>query len=260
MSRPRNDLSHEEKLAIIDAYDALPKMSQREAATKLKIPQSTLNKLLSNRKVILESPKPVSRKRAREGKAPNVERATIQWIASMRDQNIPLTGPLVRQKAEDFATKLNQPDFKATKGWYQRFKSRNMLKNIKLRGEGPASDVEQPVSTRSPKKEAPAQVPADNWKSWVTIHDHFLMVSSLAPATEVSTEGDIDDKILATKNSNEEGDEQESDEENEDDTPSVAQMRQAMSVIRRGLLDRNIDALEALNTLERQFDELFGPK
>jgi hypothetical protein len=46
--RKRNDLTIYDKLSILQSYDNLPKMGQREAAIKLKISQLLLCKLLKN--------------------------------------------------------------------------------------------------------------------------------------------------------------------------------------------------------------------
>ena len=49
MSKRRRDLSLEEKIELIEEYDQLPKMSQREASSKMSISQALLNKLLHSR-------------------------------------------------------------------------------------------------------------------------------------------------------------------------------------------------------------------
>lgn len=45
----RQDLSITEKIEILKQYDSLTAISQRAAASKLQIPQSTLGKILRNR-------------------------------------------------------------------------------------------------------------------------------------------------------------------------------------------------------------------
>ena len=45
----RNDLTVAEKINLLQKYDTFAKISQREAALKLEISQSLLNKLLKNR-------------------------------------------------------------------------------------------------------------------------------------------------------------------------------------------------------------------
>ena len=47
--KKRRDLSIKEKVTILESYDKLPKMGQREAAAKLKISQPLLCKILENR-------------------------------------------------------------------------------------------------------------------------------------------------------------------------------------------------------------------
>ena len=83
-------------------------MSQGEAAKKLGIPRTTLRTLLNKREEIVKDSGESSRKRRRSGKDPSLESAIVQWIGSVRDKNAPLSGPLVMEKAEDMAKKLDK--------------------------------------------------------------------------------------------------------------------------------------------------------
>ncbi len=58
----------------------------------------------------------------------------------MRGKNAPLSGPIVKAKALEFAKLLEKPDFKACEGWLYRFMKRNNLKTKRLHGEGNAAD------------------------------------------------------------------------------------------------------------------------
>lgn len=80
------------------------------------------------------------RKRARTGKAPGVEKALVKWIENARDKNAPLSGKLVKAKSEEFASKMNVPEFKATEGWFSRFKKREGIVHKRLHGEGQTAD------------------------------------------------------------------------------------------------------------------------
>lgn len=118
----RKNLSDGEKKKILEEYDKLPKMSQVQAGKQLGIPRETLRVFLKNRDKIVSSNQS-SRKRKRSGKDPAVETALVQWVASAK-KKAPLSGPLVRQKAEEMAKKMGKDNFVATDGWFQRFKKR----------------------------------------------------------------------------------------------------------------------------------------
>ncbi len=90
---------------------------------ELKIPRQTLQRLLQQRMDIKASSiggageKEKGRKRHRSGKDEEVETALVKWIAGAREKKATLTGPLIKEKAEELAKKLGKEEFKATEGW-----------------------------------------------------------------------------------------------------------------------------------------------
>ena len=56
-------------------------------------------------------------------------RALIKWVCMVRECNIILIGPLIRKKANKFATAMGMgiTDFTASNGWLTRFKKRENL-------------------------------------------------------------------------------------------------------------------------------------
>jgi hypothetical protein len=61
-----------------------------------------------------------NRKRKRVGKEEEVEEALKQWFTNVRQKDVRVTGPLLRQKAEDLAKKIGKDDFVATEDWFHR--------------------------------------------------------------------------------------------------------------------------------------------
>ncbi|XP_025415843.1 tigger transposable element-derived protein 4-like [Sipha flava] len=98
----RRDLSVEEKLDVLKKYDELPKTSQRQAACKLNVSQSLLGRMLKSRQEIenasLENVNS-NRERKRVGKEEEVEEALKQWFTKVRQKDVRVTGPLLRQKS-----------------------------------------------------------------------------------------------------------------------------------------------------------------
>jgi hypothetical protein len=47
------------------------------------------------------------------------------WIKCACDKNIPASGPILREKAEEFAKELGHSEFEASTGWLDKFRSRN---------------------------------------------------------------------------------------------------------------------------------------
>uniref|UniRef100_A0A8C5WFA2 HTH CENPB-type domain-containing protein n=1 Tax=Leptobrachium leishanense TaxID=445787 RepID=A0A8C5WFA2_9ANUR len=83
-----------------------------------------------------------------------MESALALWITDCRKKNIPLDGN-IREKArklyQQFATDAENPgpstapdpqDFKASKGWFDRFQKRFNIKSVSLHGEAASADTE----------------------------------------------------------------------------------------------------------------------
>ncbi|XP_048878070.1 tigger transposable element-derived protein 6 [Brienomyrus brachyistius] len=143
MTGKRKSFSLNDKRRLIEAYDKLPKMSQRAAARKLGIPQATLCTLLKRRQIV-PAANNGDRRRIRSGKAPVVEAALVKWIDNAKSCNAPLSGPLVKEKAEELAAKLGEDNFKVSIGWFERFKKRENIVFKKLHGEAAEADMVSP--------------------------------------------------------------------------------------------------------------------
>ncbi|XP_025418302.1 major centromere autoantigen B-like [Sipha flava] len=130
MSTKRNDLTIKEKKDILVRFDKLDKCSQREAALALKIPQPTLNKILKNRKEIVEHEEqnlPLSRKRKRNGQNVDVEESLLRWFQQARNLNVPVSNSILQEKSINLALQLGVDNFSPTIGWLTRWKNRNNI-------------------------------------------------------------------------------------------------------------------------------------
>ena len=59
-----------------------------------------------------------------------------------RDQNIPISGPILVTKAEEFAQKLNVTGFKALSGWIENINSQQEISFKRVCGEGKSVDTQ----------------------------------------------------------------------------------------------------------------------
>uniref|UniRef100_A0A8C8SB34 HTH CENPB-type domain-containing protein n=1 Tax=Pelusios castaneus TaxID=367368 RepID=A0A8C8SB34_9SAUR len=64
------------------------------------------------------------RKRGREGRAPAVDQALAAWLREKRARGARLAGPAIKEKARQLAAALGVKDFKASDGWFSRWKKR----------------------------------------------------------------------------------------------------------------------------------------
>lgn len=73
---------------------------------------------------------------------PNLERCLLTWFKESRDQNVPIGGNILKEKALRYAESLGIKDFKASEGWLTNFKKRHGLSFRKLCGESAAVEDE----------------------------------------------------------------------------------------------------------------------
>ena len=57
------------------------------------------------------------------------------WIGQARSQNVPLSGPILMEKADSLAKKLGYSEFKCSSEWLEQFKGRHGLTFKKIVGE-----------------------------------------------------------------------------------------------------------------------------
>ncbi|XP_057339399.1 tigger transposable element-derived protein 4-like [Microplitis mediator] len=83
-------------------------------------------------------------KRARTTEHNDIDQALLKWFKHQRSNNIPISGPILQEKANDFARQLGKENFKCSSSWVQRFRLRHSIVSGKISGE--AADV--PIGTK----------------------------------------------------------------------------------------------------------------
>ncbi|XP_004928790.1 tigger transposable element-derived protein 4 [Bombyx mori] len=127
----RKAFSFHDKLKILQYYDKKSQdYKKSQIAAELEIPVSTLSTIVKYRADVENRCKNISgaylkRKKNKSGKYVEIENVLIDWIVSMNAQNIPLDGPMMKQRALEIAKELEVYDFTASSGWYSRFKQRH---------------------------------------------------------------------------------------------------------------------------------------
>ena len=128
----RKALSIREKVDIIAKVDANPNLSLHVAvwtrlkiAAELCIPVSTVNSIVAKREIYLSEVTTVQlgRKKLKTSKYEKIEGVLLEWFTQKRALNIPIQGPLLKQKADEIALQLNI-NFKPSNGWLEIFKKR----------------------------------------------------------------------------------------------------------------------------------------
>ncbi|KAM6401085.1 tigger transposable element-derived protein 4 [Pluvialis apricaria] len=124
--RRKKSISIEEKIDIISAVESGKKKA--DIAAKYGIKKNSLSSIMKNKEKVLEAFESLrfdpKRKRLRTAFYTDLEEALMKWYRMAQCLNVPVNGPMLRLKANDFAQKLGHSDFKCSNGWLDRFKSR----------------------------------------------------------------------------------------------------------------------------------------
>uniref|UniRef100_A0A672UAV1 Tigger transposable element derived 4 n=1 Tax=Strigops habroptila TaxID=2489341 RepID=A0A672UAV1_STRHB len=122
----KKSISIEEKIDIISAVESGEKKA--DIAAKYGIKKNSLSSIMKNKEKVLEAFESLrfdpKRKRLRTAFYTDLEEALVKWYRIAQCLNVPVNGPMLRLKANDFAQKLGHSDFKCSNGWLDRFKSR----------------------------------------------------------------------------------------------------------------------------------------
>ncbi|XP_006875561.1 PREDICTED: tigger transposable element-derived protein 4 [Chrysochloris asiatica] len=125
-TKKKKSLSIEEKIDIINAVESGKKKA--EIAAEYGIKKNSLSSIMKNKDKVLEAFESLrfdpKRKRLRTAFYTDLEEALMRWYRIAQCLNVPVNGPMLRLKANDFAQKLGHNDFKCSNGWLDRFKSR----------------------------------------------------------------------------------------------------------------------------------------
>jgi hypothetical protein len=137
---------HKTKLDIIKQLETKTD-SQRGIAKKFKVSKTSIQYLWANRNKIL---KENNLHNILKLKDERIEKGTLEIIRKMRDENVPLTGPLIKSVAKKISVSIGL-NFSASngflfllncsKGWLQKFKKRNEMDFKTLCGESKSADI-----------------------------------------------------------------------------------------------------------------------
>ncbi|XP_053555942.1 tigger transposable element-derived protein 1-like [Bombina bombina] len=149
----RKSITLDMKLKIIRLYDE--DVIQAEIGRKLGFTRTTINTVMKNReKIVAEvksaTPFNTTTIRKRDSIVADMERLLILWIENQTTRHVPVNQAIIQSKAlslfNDLKAKKGEAakdtEFVASRGWFDRFKKRSNLHNIKVQGEAAAADTE----------------------------------------------------------------------------------------------------------------------
>lgn len=65
----------------------------------------------------------------------------LSWFKTQRSVNVPISGPILQKKADDFAKLFGKKDFVCSSAWIQRFRARHEIVSSKISGEAKSVPV-----------------------------------------------------------------------------------------------------------------------
>lgn len=138
----------EEKIRAINRLDS--GVTAKTIASELGVGKSTVSDWKKNRAEIEKwcaaqaSESGIKkRKTMLKGKHKDVEEALFLWHEHLRGKGLPVTGPILKEKALQFNVLLgDDSEFTASDGWLDRWKKRFGIRQITISGEALSADRE----------------------------------------------------------------------------------------------------------------------
>lgn len=130
MRSKRKELALEKKVELLKESESSGK-SHRRLAEQFGIGKTQVASILKRKRELLdafEQNEPAQKKRCSyAGVYDDLNDLTWKWFCRVRSQNVPVSGPMIKEKATVFAERLSLNDFKASNGWLDRFKRRHNI-------------------------------------------------------------------------------------------------------------------------------------
>lgn len=134
-------------LSLVQRVEVIRLLDQNETqvslADKFKVGQAVISRIKRDKEKILNDWQKnfnPDRKRKRTGQAGDVDEALLQWFSQARSRQIPVNGPLLKEKATKLATELGLLNFTPSNGWLERWKDRYNITFKKQHGEKQDAD------------------------------------------------------------------------------------------------------------------------
>ncbi len=124
-SKPRKILTLQDRINVIKDSEKLG-LSGQKLATKYGCGKTQICDILKNKRKWQDDYEAnINSKRQRIGARPHKEAfedELYEWFCKTRSRGLPVSGPILQQKARDMAAAAGITDFKASNGWLDRFK------------------------------------------------------------------------------------------------------------------------------------------
>ena len=146
MSRKRKVLTLEERVGVIKMADT--GKSCRGIALDMGVGKTQVQHIIKEREEIMRQWKDGDRsdKKYSKSRRPgyeDIDKVMWEWFTIARSKNIPVSGRMIQEKAQMYASELGHTEFCGSNGWLERWQKRHNVRLATLSGE--AADVDPVV-------------------------------------------------------------------------------------------------------------------
>jgi len=118
-----------EKVKIIERLES--GVSNKDLCQELGISQSTLSSIyhmeIKRPKKSVFQKDVTSNKRLKCSRHQDVDQAFLEWFKIQRSKNIPISDPILQEKATEFRKRFKKIDFLCSSSWITRFRQRHNI-------------------------------------------------------------------------------------------------------------------------------------
>ena len=111
--------------------------------------RNTISMWLKNKEKIMKAFEGGNNRSSQKLKSSNyddLDQAVYMWFVKTRDEGTPVNGPVLKEKAIQYAKELYIENFKASNGWFERWKSRHEITFKTVSGEAKSCTKEMTAS------------------------------------------------------------------------------------------------------------------
>lgn len=144
MAPSKKLLSLREKMEVVNTAEN-EHLSVRKLAEKFNIGKTQAAEIVKNKNNIRLQWESGSNTDQKKGflrpDGLQIDKVCFNWFSRSRSQNIPISGTIVKAKAQEIAEKLNVANFRASNGWLEKWRKRHAISFKCISGE--SADVSQ---------------------------------------------------------------------------------------------------------------------
>lgn len=142
----RHDLTLEEKIQLIRDNNDGNGLSFRKLADKYRCSIGSISNILKRKQEYLSdyetNGNKDTKRKLKDDNGVQIDRLVFEWFSCQRAKNIPISGPILQERARQIAEEIGIPpgQFKGSNGWLEKFRARHSINHRAISGESASVD------------------------------------------------------------------------------------------------------------------------